>query len=182
LSSHLRLVPGIRGRSAVARSLVGPAGEHFVLYRLHSLGLLASLAPANAPVADILVLSLDETVVAKVQVKTRTYGSDGGWHMSRKHEKLTEGRLFYAFLDLEPEHPVSYIVPSSVVADVLRKAHAEWLATPGLNGRAHRDHEMRRLLPAYSFEVPGYPNGWLEGYRENWTSLISSMSSSSGPA
>ena len=117
------------------KSLVGPAGEHYVLYRLHAMGLLASLAPRGAPTVDILVLSPDETVVATVQVKARTYSSDGGWHMGQKHESIALPGCFYAFVDFEPEVPVTYIVPSAVVADVVTKSHQAWLASPGKEGK-----------------------------------------------
>ena len=67
---------------------MGPAGEHFVLFKLHLEGMLAALAPRNAPSVDVMVLNGDETIAATVQVKTRTYGSDGGCHMKDKHEHL----------------------------------------------------------------------------------------------
>ncbi len=158
-------------RSVLERSLVGPAGEHYVLYRLYRKGMLASLAPPGAPTVDVLVLAPDESVIATVQVKTRTYGADGGWHMSKKHEEVVQARCFYAFVDLEPEPPVTFIVPSAIVAQALRAAHQAWLATPGRGGRPHRDHDMRRILPSYSFSVPGYPSGWLKQYEERWDLL-----------
>ena len=73
-------------RTAQQKALVGPAGEHYVLFRLHQQGLLASLSPEGSPTVDVLVLSPDETVIASLQVKTRTYGRDRGWHMRKKHE------------------------------------------------------------------------------------------------
>jgi hypothetical protein len=48
------------------------AGEHYVLYRLHAVGLMAALAPRNAPSVDVIVLSPDERIVAEVQVKAST--------------------------------------------------------------------------------------------------------------
>jgi hypothetical protein len=92
------------------RPLVGPAREHYVLYQLYRHGMLASLAPPGTPTVDVLVLATDQSVVATVQVKTRTYGADGGWHMSEKHENIVEPRCFYAFLDLEPHPPATFIV------------------------------------------------------------------------
>src|SRR5437870_4449807 len=127
-------------RDPFERALVGPAGEHYVLYRLYRLGLLASLAPPGSPTIDILVLAADERVVATVQVRARTYGTDHGWHMTVKHERIVMPRCFYAFVDFEPNAPVTYSVPSATVADVLKKSHAAWLATPGARGQAHRDH------------------------------------------
>lgn len=149
-----------------------------MLFRLLQQGILASLAPSGAPTVDILVLSPDETVIANLQVKTRTYGTDGGWHMKAKHELIAEDRYFYAFVDLEPDDPVTYIVPSAIVADVLRRAHAAWLATPGRDGRPHKDHDMRRILPMYGFAVPGYRPGWLDEYYERWDLLAAVLDQS----
>jgi hypothetical protein len=133
--------------------------------------MLASAAPPGTPDVDLLVLQSDQTVVASLQVKTRTYGADKGWHMSLKHESIVGSRLFYAFVDLEPDMPVSYIVPSAVVADMLRSSHQAWLASPGKGGRKRNDHPMRRMRPSHEFDIPGYPNGWLEQYREQWDLL-----------
>lgn len=164
-----------RVRTPLQRALVGPAGEHYVLFRLYQQGILASLAPPGAPTVDVLVLSPDETVIANLQVKTRTYGTDGGWHMKAKHEQIANARYLYAFVDLEPDGPAVYIVPSRTVAEVLSRAHAAWLATPGRGGRAHEDHDMRRVLPTYGFDVPGYPSGWLNQYLERWDLLETAL-------
>lgn len=149
-------------------AVTGSAGEHYVLYQLHRHGLIAALAPRGAHDADIIVFSPEMSVGSMIQVKTRTYGRDGGWHMREKHEAMAHPRMFYALVDLEPDAPVVYVVPSGVVADVLRAAHQAWLAAPGRLGRAHRDHPMRRLLSNYSFPVAGYEHGWLDNYRERW--------------
>ena len=167
-----------KARSKLERALVGTAGEYFVLYRLHLSGVMASLAPRNAPTVDILVLNPDETSQASVQVKTRTYGADGGWHFSEKHEGIEGPELFYALVDLEPDISVTYIVPSGVVAQVLRRAHRVWLSTPGKNGRQHRDSAVRRLRPKYNFDVPGYLPGWINEYLEKWVLLASSSNES----
>jgi hypothetical protein len=159
------------------KSLVGPAGEHYVLFRLYRLGMLASLAPPGAPTVDVLVLATDETVIASLQVKTRTYGADNGWHMSIKHESISEPRLFYAFVDLEPELPVTYIVPSNVVADVIKKSHQAWLAAPGARGQQHNDTKFRKIRPAYPNEFPGYAKDWLDEWRERWDLLRSAVAS-----
>lgn len=154
------------------RALVGPAGEHYVLFRLYRQGMLASLAPPGFPTVDVLVLAYDQSVIASLQVKTRTYGTDKGWHMSIKHESISEPRLFYAFVDLEPELPATYIVPSSVVADLLKKSHQAWLTTPGAKGQQRNDNPMRRIQPLYPDEFPGYSPDWLNEWRERWNVLM----------
>jgi hypothetical protein len=164
-------------RSRLEKSLVGPAGEHYVLYQLYRHALLSSLAPPGTPEVDVLVLSTDgESVAAAIQVKTRTYGTDGGWHMNVKHESIESPRMFYAFVDLEPDHPSTFVVPSTRVAAVLRTAHRAWLDTPGRNGKPHRDHDMRRVLPSYPFAVANCEPGWLDEYRECWQALTDRVS------
>jgi len=101
-----------------------------VLFRLYEQGMLASLAPPGSPGVDILVLSPDQTALASVQVKTRTYDRDQGWHMSEKHEGIIEERLLYTFVDLAMEPPTTYVVPSQTVAEVIARSHRLWLDTP----------------------------------------------------
>jgi hypothetical protein len=130
----------------------------------------------------VLVLAADESVIASLQVKTRTYGADKGWHMSIKHESISEPRLFYAFVDLEPEPPVTYIVPSGVVADVLRESHQAWLAAPGGRGQQRNDTTFRRIRPVYPDVFPGYAEGWLDEWRERWDLLAAAVEPAREPA
>jgi hypothetical protein len=149
-----------------------------VLFRLDQLGVMSSLAPRNSPDVDVLAfVQGTATTSAEIQVKTRTRGPDGGWPTGKKHENIVRPSLFYVFVDLEPSAPTSFVVPSGVVADVVRRSHAAWLATPGKNGRAHQDTDMRRVIPEYSFAVSGYQAGWMEQYRERWD-LIAQRSES----
>jgi hypothetical protein len=155
-------------RSALEKGLVGPAGEHFVLYQLYRRGILAALAPPGTPVVDLLVLSPHgKTIAASLQVKTRT-PSQRAWIMKDKHEQLVDERMFYTFVDLGQEPPVTWIVPSAVVAKVVREEHVAWLAAPGRGGRPHQKNPMRQIRDEYPFPVPGYPAGWMGSYREHW--------------
>lgn len=160
-------------REVLAKTLVGPPGEHWVLYRLYRAGTLAALAPPGVPEVDILVLDSPHDIVAGIQVKTRTKGADGGWPMRAKHEGIRDPRLYYAFVDLQPDPPITYIVPSTKVAEVLSASHQSWLDTPGVHGQAHKDSAFRRILPEYKYRVPGAEKGWLDRYRERWDQLQS---------
>ena len=74
--------------------------------------------------------------------------------MSEKHEHISEPRCFYAFVDLKVsagQMPVTYIIPSQVVADVLKRSDETWLKTLGGGGRAHRTNPVRQVLPVYGF-------------------------------
>lgn len=136
-----------------------------------------SLAPAGVPNADIVVTDDIGDRLCAIQVKTRTEkGSDGGWHMGRKHEGISSDRLFYVFLDFGIDltsNPSSFIVPSTVVAHVIKTSHQHWLSAPGKKGQQRKDSDFRRMLPDYDriglkF---GYGAGWMEQYRENGKSL-----------
>lgn len=157
-------------------AVIGAAGEHLVLSRLLSRGILAAKAPDGTSLVDLVVHQRGPdgqlSIAVAIQVKTRLRGGgDGGWHMQKKHEDHAEPWLFYAFVDFVPENPVVYVMPSSKVAQVVRDSHATWMALPGARGQAHNDSKMRRIRPKWPFEVPGVYEGWLEQYREAWSLL-----------
>jgi hypothetical protein len=98
--------------------------------------------------------------------------------MKKKHEDLTAATLFYALVDFGHLHdpkPVTYVIPSHAVAEVLATMHQAWLANPGKMGQKHNDTDMRRLMPDYSRTsgagVGRYVKGWLDEYREAWRLL-----------
>ena len=169
----------------ISSTIVGAAGEYHVLSQLLRRGWIAALAPDGAPNMDILVTDKNNDKLCAIQVKTRRdIGRDKGWHMKPKHETMVAEDLFYVFVDVgkQPSDPtVSYILPSSVVADCIRHSHRVWLETPGKGGRRHKDSTVRRLRPDYSNITPNteegrsiikrYGAGWLECYRENWSIL-----------
>lgn len=148
----------------VDSALVGAAGEHLVLSRLLSRGFLAAQAPRGARKVDILVNFLDGGDPCLIQVKARSSGGDGGWHMSEKHESVTDPDIFYCFVDFTGINPTVHVIPSKVVADVLRKDHEVWLDTPGKQGQPHNPTAFRRLRPGCLGQEPA----WMDRYLENW--------------
>jgi hypothetical protein len=119
------------------------------------------------------VLDEKANIVKSIQVKARSKGADGGWHMKAKHEELWNPRLWFVFVDMEPAEPICYVMPSSVVAEIVYLSHSIWLGLPGVNGRPHVDSDIRRIRPKYQFEIPGFPDGWMDQYRERWDLLLS---------
>ncbi len=156
--------------------MIGAAGEYYVLARLSLLGKIAAQAPRGVPNADIVVSSVAGDRLCAVQVKTRRgKGTDHGWHMSKKHETLTADGLFYAFVDfVSTEHPdpVTYIVPSAIVAETLEITHRTWLSRPGKHAQQRRDSDFRRLMPDFTHncgdQAAPYIQGWLDPYKEAW--------------
>ncbi|WFS69595.1 hypothetical protein CFBP4996_26340 (plasmid) [Agrobacterium leguminum] len=158
-------------------SIVGAAGEHYVMCQLLRREMIAALAPAGVPNCDIVVTDDIGDRLCAIQVKTRQdKGSDGGWHMSRKHENIQSPNLFYAFVDFGKnltDHPTCYVVPSAVVADVIQRSHQAWLSSPGKMGQERKDTDFRRFLPDYEKTgvIIGCGVGWLDPYREGWSVL-----------
>ena len=162
----------------VGSTILGAAAEHYVMCQLLRRGMIAALAPVGVPDADIIVSNRLGSALAAVQVKARRdIGSDGGWHMKIKHESINRPLLFYAFVDFGVdliERPWCWIVPSSIVADVLARSHQVWLKQPGKGGKARNDHDMRRFLPSYEhLDWDEFRQGWLEPYREAWAQIAS---------
>jgi hypothetical protein len=155
-----------------------------VLFRLLQQGILAALAPPGAEKVDILVLSTDERITATIQVKTTTAGVAKGWTMSAKHESIVDPHAFYAFVDLKapPQAPVTYIVPSSKVAEVLKENHQTWLDSPGLKGQPHIDNHVRKLAPTYNPPLPDWGPAQLDQFRERWDLLREVYTLSTGTA
>lgn len=158
-------------------TVLGAAGEHYVMCQLLRRGMIAALAPVGVPNCDIVVTDDIGDRLCAVQVKARVEkGSDGGWHMSRKHEAIESATLFYVFVDFGlglDQQPISYVVPSSVVADVTRRSYRVWLETPGKKGQQRNDNDFRRFLPDYlkqGIDI-GCGPGWLDAYREGWSAL-----------
>ena len=170
----------------ISSTIVGAAGEYYVLSQLLRRGWIATLAPDGAPNMDILVTDENSDKLCAIQVKTRRdIGSDKGWHMQPKHEAMISDNLFYVFVDVggKPSDPtISYILPSKVVADCLRITYQGWLKTPGKGGRPHKENKLRRLVPDHSYyakptsaegeaTIRKYGVGWMNPYLENWNIL-----------
>jgi len=97
--------------------------------------------------------------------------------MGKKHEDIQNPRMFYCFVDLgksPSDMQKVYVVPSSIVAKVVRESHLSWLNAPGSHGHVRKDSGFRRLLPDYT-KVFGdqtiYCQGWLDSYHEDWKQL-----------
>jgi len=174
----------------VSSVILGAAGEYYVMAELLRRGLIAAKAPEGVPNFDIVITDIDGQRLAAIQVKTRRdfKGGDKGWHMKAKHEDLIAERMFYVFVDVgvDESSPVSFFVlPSHLVANACKLSHAIWLATPNVKGEAHKDSDIRRLLPKYELAryardlmhepsqlhkdfLDLHGDGWLERYRNAW--------------
>jgi hypothetical protein len=156
------------------KNLVGAAGEHLVLSRLLSKGVLAAQAPRGARKADVLVNHLDGKPPCLIQVKTRMgLDSNSGWHMGAKHEVINDKDMFYCFVALGGTENLIYIVPANKVAKIVKDSHETWLHTPGAKGQQHNDTKMRFIKNKYGVKVKSAPTGWMDKYLEAWEQITS---------
>ena len=152
------------------KNLIGAAGEHLVLSRLLSEGILAAPAPRGVRKADVLVNHLDGKSPCLIQVKTRKgLDANSGWHMGEKHEGIKDKDLFYCFVALDESKSLIYIIPAKKVSQVVEDSHKTWLNTPGVKGQKHNETKMRFIKNRYSgLSVKSAPDGWMDKYLEKW--------------
>jgi hypothetical protein len=75
-------------------------------------------------------------------------------------------------VDFKASPVVTYVLPSEVVAEVLRKAHRAWLAAAARAGKTVKNWNSRWVKRAYAFPVRGYPDGWLDAWAEKWDLIV----------
>ena len=107
-----------------------------------------------------------------IQVKTTSGARTRvGWHMSVRHESIKDKDLFYCFVNLSDSNAAVYVVAASVVARVIKTGHANWLKTPGLNGRQRNDNDMRMISNSPRTQNRYAPVGWMDKCLEAWELL-----------
>jgi len=149
------------------KALVGAAGEHLVLSRLLSRGLLAAPAPRGTEKVDIVVTNQDGKSSFRIQVKTTEGSTRNGWFLNAKHESQSEPDLYFCFVLLRPTSPQVFVVPSSVVAAAIQADHKHWLEKPSRSGKPHSDSAMRRIRSS----MPLMEHGWMDCYLERWDQI-----------
>jgi hypothetical protein len=149
--------------------LIGNAGEHYVVAELLKRGIIAALAPRNAPAFDIL--ALHETKTAQIRVKTKTEEYDI-WQWSVKKDGtifrgLTNSNDFTILVNLTDDHHQMdyFIVPTYLLDSWLDQDFQTWLRTPGKLGQPHNPTNPKRNLSYQDYQEQ------LEPYRNNWPIL-----------
>jgi hypothetical protein len=156
----------------IQTQLVGAAGEHLVLSRLLSRGILAAQAPQGTRKADIIVHPLDGGTPWLIQVKTRLKGpKGGGWKLDDKHMEEKSTNLMYCFVDLQAIPEKVYVVPSKKVSQILIEADKAWMRKPMRDGSKRTKNMWRMIKPNFILNLKSAPKGWMDRYLENWEQL-----------
>ncbi len=126
-------------------TLVGNAGEYFVMGELLRRECISALAPRNAPAFDILATRGGRTV--RIRVKTRSAAKADKWQWTAKADwtifpELGEADDDFTVLVTLPEdtgeRPAYYVVPTVLVDDRLRWRQVEFEKRGGSPENRHR--------------------------------------------
>jgi hypothetical protein len=150
-------------------TLIGNAGEYYVVAELLKRGVVAALAPRNAPGFD--VLATNGRLTARIRVKTKSEQYDL-WRWVVKPDgtifrDLMEVGDFTVLVNLTQRTGdlAFFVVPTTVLHTMIVAEFDEWLSTPGRNGQQHDPNNRVR-----GFGYHGHAE-MLEPYRDAWELL-----------
>jgi len=149
-------------------SLIGNSGEHYVMAELLKRGIIAALAPRNAPSFDILATKGNHTVRIRVKTKSAEY-REWQWMMKKDgsifRDLSTDGD-FSVLVDLarETQNMKFYVVPTHKLDAWLKETFDKWAKTLGRNNRPHDKTTPKRNLnqETYGKELAKYLGNWEE--------------------
>lgn len=131
-------------------------------------GIIAALAPRNAPSFDILATKGNHTVRIRVKTKSAEYKE---WQWMRKKDGTIFRNLsidgdFSVLVDLSKETKdiKFYVVPTPTVDAWLKETFENWANALGKNSRPHDTTTPKRNLnqETYRAQLEKYLNNWEE--------------------
>ncbi|SMB98810.1 hypothetical protein SAMN00808754_2558 [Thermanaeromonas toyohensis ToBE] len=129
-------------------------------------GIIAALAPRNAPSFDVLATHDGRTV--KIRVKTKSE-ENPGWHfLAKKDGKVfrdisqDDDFVILVNLSMDVKNLEFYIIPTNEVNTWLEEDFKRWVESPGKNGRPHDpNNKVRKLnVVEYQERLRKYLNNW----------------------
>ena len=156
----------------ISKNDVGIAGEFYIAHILAKHGFKVNVTLGRTKGFDLFVQN-PNGINLTVSVKTRYPSKAHDIILNKKAEILIDESLFYALvrLNMPDGVPEFWIVPSNVVAKVVKTAYKNWMDKPGKDGTPHGDTKMRTLELRAS---PLYPDDWIEQLK-NFKSNIESL-------
>jgi len=144
----------------ISKNDVGIAGEFYIAHVLAKHGFKVNVSLGRTEGFDLFVKNPNGTNIT-VSVKTRYSSKAKDIIMSKKAETMIDESLFYAFVRLNAPDavPEFWIVPSNVVAKVIKTSYKIWKDTPRKDGKPHGDTDMRTIELRAS---PLFPKNWVE--------------------
>lgn len=147
-------------------ALIGNAGEHYVMAELLKRGVIAALAPRNAPSFDILATKRNQTVRIRVKTKSEEFRE---WQWMTKKDgsifrDLSKDGDFSVLVDLtkETKNMRFYVLPTHILDSWLRETFDNWAKTLGRDNRPHDATTKKRNLnqETYRQKLTNYLDRW----------------------
>ena len=134
------------------KSSRGNSSQFFVAGELCRRGYSAVVTLGNTPNTDILCTNIAGTKFVHIQVKTFVPGNRTCSVGLKSGKKF--GKNFFWVLGGIPKPSQNsdfeyYVIPSSIMAKNVIKAHQLWLETPGKNGQPHKCRALLNFLPLF---------------------------------
>ena len=150
-------------------TLIGNAGEYYVMAELLSRGIVAAMTPRNSPGFDVLATNGDTTARIRVKSKREQY-TDWQWVVKKDgsiFKNLGPSDDFTVLVNLSPNRSGLHfwIVPTRIVDSWLKADFEEWLAEPGAKGQPRSAANKKRHLNFPRFEER------LRPFLEEWNSI-----------
>ena len=147
-------------------TLIGNAGEYYVVAELLKRGVVAALAPRNAPSFDILATRAGKMVRIRVKTKSEAY-TDWQWSIRKdgsifRDPAPTADFTVMVNLTEETKNLDFYILPTTILHEWLTNDFTTWVNTPGKHGRPHDPTNKKRHLnfPRYADRLKQYRQYW----------------------
>lgn len=156
-------------------TLIGNAGEYFVVGELLRRGIVAALAPRNAPGFD--VLAVDGDASANIRVKSKTDAA-GMWRWNAKEDgsifRTITDNDFTVLVDLKDsrEPPEFFVLKTRDLDSALKRDFDQWKNTPGRGGRLRDASNPIRGLGDWGDHYPAM----LKEARQNWELITAWLS------
>jgi hypothetical protein len=145
-------------------TLIGNAGEFYVAAELLKRGVIAAMAPRNAPAFDIIAAKEKKTVRIRVKTKSEEYEN---WQWVVKKDGtifryLSESNDFTILVNLtkETKDLAFFVVPTPMINNWLISDFNKWVETPGKNGRPHDKTNTKRHLRMSQERLAPYLYNW----------------------
>lgn len=131
-------------------TLIGNAGEHYVMAELLKRGVIAALAPRNAPAFDILATRGEKAVRIRVKTKSEEYDY-WQWNVKKdgaifRHLSTQSDFIVLVNLTNETKDLSFYIARTTDVDGWLKADFDRWLNTPGKKGQKRAATNPKRHL------------------------------------
>jgi len=147
----------------------GNASQFFVAGELCRRGYSAVVTMGNTPNTDILCSNIEGTKFVHIQVKTFV-PSNKTCSVGMKAENSFGDDFFWVLCGIpEPKSSASFdyfIIPAQEMAKNVSEEHTLWRKTPGKNGQAHNQSNVRTVhLPPFKSRFSSWD---ISKYRQRW--------------